>query len=153
MGSRFWPQFSGAACAWWQWSAGFACLGVLAASLGCGSNSVDGRYALAGTVTFQGAPLSSGTIEFSTPDQSKITGCTIADGAFSVPAEQGLPPGVYQVKISSVEDAVAVGDAAPGPETMLMVGKERIPPEFNAQTQLKAEVTPSAKNSFSFTIP
>lgn len=123
------------------------------ASSGCSPSSVDGRYGLQGSVTFQGAPLKVGTIELSNDDQTQVTGATIADGSYSVPAAMGLKPGIYRVKISSVEDAPVDTSAPPGPETMNVVGKELIPAEFNVQTKLTAEVTEGGSNTFDFTIP
>ena len=75
---------------------------VLALCLpGCGPSHK--RQALSGTVTFQGRPLQTGSIVFKTNPTPgvQVGGALIRDGQFSVPAEQGLEPGVYKVAVSS----------------------------------------------------
>ncbi len=117
---------------------------------GCGGSS-NGRYALSGSVNFQGAPLDSGAIEFVAPDASQQTGGTIQDGSYSIPAANGLPPGKYKVKITSVESAEVAGP--PGPESMKPTGKDKIPAAYNSATTQEVEVTAGGANAFDFDIP
>lgn len=70
----------------------------------CGCGSSDNRQALSGTVEFQGETLPQGSIEFVARDGSSQTGTTIQDGAFTIPASQGLPPGSYVVRIYSASE-------------------------------------------------
>ena len=124
---------------------------LFAVLTGCGPDT-GGRLGVSGTVTFQGKPLATGTIEFSPTDAGgSPSGTTITAGAYSVPAVQGLLPGSYTVKISSVEGAAQDTTQAPGDSTTV-VNKELIPAEFNSASTLKAEVSASA-TSFDFTIP
>lgn len=122
--------------------------------VGCGGQGVDGRYPLNGTVTFQGKPLDKGTIEFSTTDRSQLTGATIENGKYSVPAEQGLKPGKYTVRISATEEAATGGaPPPPGPENANQVAKERIPEAYNLDSKITVDVKESGANKFDFDIP
>jgi hypothetical protein len=105
-----------------------------------------------GQVTFQGKPLDQGTISFSpTAGQGTFSGGQIKGGQYSISAEHGLAPGLYEVRISSTEGGPPPSDELPGETTA--VPKERIPAEFNSKTTLKAEVKEAGENKFDFTIP
>ncbi len=68
-----------------------------------------------------------------------------------VPAENGLAPGKYTVRISSTDGGgPATGGLADVPD---VEAKERIPPQYNVQTTLMAEVKESGENKFDFQIP
>jgi hypothetical protein len=96
--------------------------------------------------------LDQGTIEFvPTAGQATHSGGRVKDGQYSVPAEQGLQPGPYDVRIGSVQEGVYADEpVAPGEARPL---KQRIPPEFNSETTQKVEVTEAGENKFDFTIP
>src|SRR5688572_18410502 len=75
---------------------------VIAAFLGCGRS--DGRQLVSGTVTFQGKPLDQGTIDFYAAGKSTVeAGALITEGKYEIPADKGLLPGKYLVKIQSTE--------------------------------------------------
>lgn len=116
---------------------------------GCGQSTGD-RLGLSGTVRFQGAPLQSGTIEFASADAKQLTGSTIKDGKYSVPAAQGLPPGKYTVRISASQEEGATPTGPPGPESMTQQAKSLIPPQYNVDSTLTAEVTEGGDNVFDF---
>ena len=118
--------------------------------VGCGAG-LGGRQPVSGTVTFQGAPLARGTIEFSPLEKSEATveGGEIRDGKYSLPAQKGLMPGKYRVRISAAEGQQApAADEAPGAPKP--AAKELIPPQYNVNTQLNAEVTKKGPNNFPF---
>ncbi len=129
-----------------------AMLGMLFA-LGCGGGDASGRQAISGTVTFQGKPLDQGTIQIISLDPGKqaISGGMIKAGKFSIPADKGLAPGKYRVRISSPEEGSGGAPAVPGdpaPEA-----KERIPPEYSGpESKLEIEVTKGGKNEFNLEI-
>jgi hypothetical protein len=107
---------------------------------------------VSGQVLFQGKPLDQGTIQFSpAAGQGTMSGGMIQDGRYTVSAEHGLEPGLYDVRISSKEGGPPPSDELPGEATE--VPTERIPAKYNAQTTLKAEVKASGENKFDFTIP
>lgn len=116
---------------------------------GCGQDT-GGRLAISGTVRFQGVPLKSGTIEFASADAKQLSGSTITDGKYSVPAAQGLPPGKYTVRISATQDEGAAPTGPPGPESMTQQAKSLIPPQYNVDSKLTAEVTQGGNNVFDF---
>jgi hypothetical protein len=80
----------------------------------------------------------------------------IQDGSYSVPAEKGLPPGKYLVRISSVaEDPSAPVPEMPGMPEDGGVGEaeERIPAEYNTESKQEVTVTSEGPNKFDFDIP
>lgn len=116
---------------------------------GCGK-ATGGRLEISGTVRLQGAPLQSGTIEFVSADAKHLTGSTITDGKYSVPADKGLPPGKYTVRISATQEEGAVPAGPPGPEAETHKTKALIPPQYNVESTLSAEVTQDGNNQFDF---
>jgi hypothetical protein len=117
---------------------------------GCGEENAGS--AITGQVLFQGKPLNRGTIEFSpAAGQPTMSGGEIVDGHYAIPAEKGLQPGMYDVRISSVQGGAAPSNELPGEPPS--PPKELIPPEYNTKTKLTAEVKESGDNKFDFTIP
>ena len=121
------------------------------AACGCGSGP-SGRYAVSGTVSFKGQPLEYGTIEFvpATKEITSFQGAPITDGKFSIPADKGLMPGKYMVRVSSAEKTAQPSESIPG--VAPPPAKDRIPPEYNENTKLTAEVTEKGPNTFDFKI-
>src|SRR5205809_6737048 len=85
---------------------------------GCGN--ADGKRAVSGSVQFQGKPLDQGTISFYPLDSPKPGAeALITAGRYSIPADQGLLPGKYVVRLRSTEefpitpDEYAAGKTAP----------------------------------------
>jgi hypothetical protein len=127
---------------------------ALAASLlalaGCGSDAK--LVGVAGTVTYKGEPLDSGTVTFFTTDPpAPAGGALVTNGKFKIDAERGLAPGTYRVQISSprgvaerTPEQIAAGASAPA--------RERIPAKYNTASQLTVEVTRSGPNEFNWAI-
>ena len=71
------------------------------------------------------------------------------DGAYTIAAERGLPPGKYAVRINSGKRDPATGPApvAPGPAPP---GIERIAPAYNAESKIVVEVVAGKKAVFDF---
>ena len=127
----------------------FSVLGLLA---GCGES--DGRVPVEGTVKLKGQPLPQGTIEF-VSDQVR-TGAMITEGDYSIPKEQGLPPGKYKVKITSGDGKTPIDapdDFVPGPTGANIVSKELIPPEYNTKSTQEVTVEGSKLHRFDYDIP
>jgi len=73
----------------------------------------------------------------------------IEDGKFTIPAQKGLPPGEYIVRISaSNPDAEQV--RLPGESNQ--IAAELIPPEFNVDSDVKFTVTLDGDNVFTLDI-
>jgi hypothetical protein len=84
--------------------------GVFVASLffitGCGGDGLS-RHAISGTITYDGKPLELGSIALE-PDVSagKVAPSTytsVADGAFSIPVDEGPIAGKYNLRIVSFD--------------------------------------------------
>lgn len=126
------------------------CIAVGSAIFASGCSSEPRRQAVSGTVTFQGRPLESGSIEFSPEADGKgsIGGAVVSKGKYEIPAAQGLLPGRYKVSVSA-----AGGKAEPGPDDAPGENKpqkELIPEKYNAATELRADVTSGGANQFPF---
>lgn len=131
-----------------KYAAAFLSLAISAGILGCGGDTI-GRNAVTGTVTMDGAPLDYGAINF-LPDAGNSAqvgaGAVIENGEYSIPREQGLPPGKYRVAITSPS-----GGAPSEPDKGLtaeqamnqatVASKEQLPPKYNTETELTAEVS------------
>jgi hypothetical protein len=123
---------------------------LLATGIGCGPS--DPREAVSGTVTLDGKPLDQGTIEFVPTAQGVLSGGVISGGKFDVPADRGLPPGTYTVRIYSADPpsgATASPDPGGGGYPM---AKDRIPPKYNSESNVTAEVTAGGENHFTFEV-
>ncbi len=119
---------------------------------GCGSDDSLNRQAVSGAVQFEGEPLKQGSISLEPAgDGATIAGgATIEDGEFSIPAERGLPPGKYLVRVSSADDT---GKTVEVPGESNQLAAERIPPEWNSDSQQTVQVEDGGENHFDLNIP
>ena len=120
---------------------------------GCGADPL-GRQPIRGTVSFNGAPLENGTINFSPVDSAKTaTGGPIEAGQFAFDSEQGLAAGMYRVTINASKPGtgqVANENTLPGDP--LPVPEELIPPEWNTDSNEIIEVEDTGLQEFNFDI-
>jgi hypothetical protein len=131
--------------------AGLALLGLVVFLVGCGGPK--GREKVSGKITFRGAPLDQGSIQFHPQDTAaggSFEGATVKNGKYEVPARQGLLPGKYKVVISSPEPA---GSAEPVPGEAGPPAEDRIPAEFGSNSTQVVEVVKGRPNIFNFDIP
>ncbi|MGE3805873.1 MAG: hypothetical protein AB7K24_14455 [Gemmataceae bacterium] len=120
---------------------------LIVATLGC-ADSGPARYPVEGTVSFRGTPLESGAIQFEpVTGHGQSGGAPIINGNFQVPAEKGLLAGQYHVRIYSGTTGVAPSEP-PGPG--VPIAAEHIPPRYNTQSTLNAEVGPHRNNKLEF---
>jgi len=117
----------------------------------CSQSNPLNLQAVSGTVTLDAKPLDNGTIQFVPAETTNglLSGALIVHGAFYIPSEKGIPPGKYTVRITSVAPSANVSSGPPGSEST-KPAQERIPPKYNAQSQLTATVTAGSANTFSF---
>jgi hypothetical protein len=104
---------------------------------GCGDAS---STALHGTVTFDGAPVTNGSIVFlpATGEGPKAA-AAIEEGKYTIPADVGLKPGGYRVEVSwHRPTGRKVPSADPG--IMMDETKEAVPAKFNSDSTLTAEL-------------
>lgn len=136
---------------------------VLAASAlalcGCGAGGGDlPRKAVSGVVSLDGKPIESALITFMpvSLDETPTPAATQATaGVFSLPPESGLVAGEYKVSISAVKEIRrkrSGAATAPSDEFDTTPTRETIPPRYNVQTQLTADVTDSGPNEFNFLV-
>lgn len=121
---------------------------------GCGGSNPLGRKAVSGTVTLDGAPLASGSIEF-TPlggGGGVSSGAVIEEGKFEIPAESGLPVGRYRVSIVDNPPAAPLPAGHMPGDDLPPQPKPRIPPSWNQNSTQEIEVTEKGPNRFDFSI-
>jgi len=108
---------------------------------GCGSSGPE-TCTVTGTVTWNGSPVPEGNILF-----------TSADGK-GVPDSGRIEDGKYKLEVKPGKKKVAIhAEREVGEVDPIMGARPRrsyIPPKYNVQTELTAEVTPGAKNAFPF---
>jgi len=102
----------------------------------------------------QGPAAGWGDDRFLPPGRSgKQVGGSHPERRVPDPARQGLFPGRYRVRIIAGDGTSGGGKAEPsGPRPGATPGKERIPPEYNAKSEIIKEVKPDEPNRFDFTI-
>jgi hypothetical protein len=132
------------------------CLAMLFTLIDAGCTGKDslGRQAVTGKVNFNGAPLEQGNIRFETQGNpgGPASGAMITSGKYTIPVENGLPPGKYLVRINVASATKSSPAGPPGPEAASFVSPELIPPEFNVKSTQVVEVRTGA-NEFTFDIP
>jgi hypothetical protein len=127
---------------------------ILVAIFGCGPAS--DRLAVSGMVKLNGVPLDSGSIRLTSEGSEKVvaSGAVIQDGAFRIPADKGLPPGKYRVEMYAPDTKAppVAYRGAPGEPQMPPTAPERIPPEYNVNSQNSVNVVTGQENHFEFDI-
>jgi hypothetical protein len=81
------------------------------------------------------------------------TGAMIDHGEYHIPREKGLPPGTYHLSISAPDNdapPIAVRDASG--QLGVPTQPERIPADYNVESQQSIEVTADGENHFVFDI-
>jgi hypothetical protein len=120
-------------------------LALLCATLtGCGGGKAEApKFPVSGTVTLDGQPLADGMIYFKDIAQGVADSAEIKNGQFSGKAEAGqrrVEIFAYQTQTSDMGGTVS--------ETKFNV----VPPRFNAQSTLTADVKSDGANTFKFEI-
>lgn len=127
-----------------------ACICAVASFLAAGCSrpgrTAPPRYPVSGSVSLDGTPLATGKIFFLTPSEGIIDAVPIRDGAFSGQAAAGD----RRVEFSCVKDMPYKGPAMPGVQAPTTALAETLPRVFNAESTLKASVTPQGPNEFVF---
>lgn len=111
---------------------------------GCGPSNPLGRVSVSGKVTLDDSPLEQGSIQFEAQSGGRVnSGAIIQNGDYSIPVENGLPPGKYLVRIDSAEKTAAGSNArrAPGPEDTTPNKKSAtVAPAYNTASKEVVEV-------------
>jgi hypothetical protein len=116
-----------------------------------GCSAENKRHPIQGEITFNGQPVTEGSIQFHplVPTEGYLEGAMIQAGRYKIPAEKGLSPGKYQVLVSAPDYKGKKPDptAAPG---AVYQSKELFPDIYNTKSTLAVEVTPQGPNKFDF---
>jgi hypothetical protein len=82
-----------------------------------------------------------------------MTGGMVIEGRFDIPAEQGVKPGKYQVRVfASGETVVEDPNIPPGPQTETAVSAERVAAKFNVNSELEVEIAPTGNQGLLFEV-
>ncbi|MGI9428723.1 MAG: hypothetical protein ACR2NM_08705 [Bythopirellula sp.] len=120
---------------------------LLAPMLGCEDQNAVGRHVLSGAVTYDGQPVTNGTIElFPTDVSKKPAGAKIVDGRYEMDRTLGPEPGSYQVVILAERPSGRQEPADEGSSEMVNIPVQYIPPIYNTRTTLSVEVTGDQEN-------
>ena len=122
---------------------------------GCEKSSLYDRVIVTGTVTYQGAPIGDGMVQFVPIEGTKGTSEAgrIVDGTYTAKAKGGVPVGTHRVKIQGFQKK-----AAPGPgETPGLAGvpqskQQYLPAKYNSKSELKRTVESSKNLTMDFTL-
>lgn len=116
---------------------------------GCGSGEPMGK--VSGKVTFQGAPVSEGTVTFVNQEQGGLAAGELKpDGTYTLfSTTGGLKPGTYKVAIRP-PDVEIPGDGSTAP-SMRPKDVDNIPKKYhNGETSGFEAVVKEGKNEFDF---
>ena len=97
---------------------------------------------MSGKVTFDGEPVKSGQIVFEPLSPGRVGIAQIAEGAYSMPAEQGPSPGKYIVRITAnrptgQQASAAMRETHQGPVDVV---EQFIPASYNDRSKLSTEI-------------
>jgi len=137
-------------------------IGRLALSLaaillvGCGGDGLP-RVAVEGSVSLDGSPLPAGVIRFIPSDDSPATAAVIHEGKFALPKREGPVVGPHRVEIEATEhlDFDIDDEAAFAAHAQANRGrplKNPIPPIYNKNSTLTAQITADGEREFHFSL-
>ena len=130
---------------------GASLLAAIALATFAGCNT--GRFPVSGEVTFNGKPISEGTISFEPADgQGPTTGGKIADGKYQLEGNAAPLPGKKIVRIFAARKTGRKIEAGPpSPRGTMVEEIERcIPDIYNTKSTLTCEVASQAHNRLDF---
>ncbi|MDR1289707.1 MAG: carboxypeptidase-like regulatory domain-containing protein [Planctomycetaceae bacterium] len=119
---------------------------------GCSQSNPLGRLKIEGTVTLAGKPV-NGSIEFEPIGNQKErvqSGGLIIDGKYRIPAEKGLVPGEYSVRIVASEEVPEKPKPSTNEIDNAVEFRDIVPPEYGAETKQKVTITKEKNNKFDF---
>jgi len=118
---------------------------------GCSKSDPLNRQSVSGKVILGGEALANGSIEFHpTSESGTMSGAVITAGKYSIAAARGLPPGEYLIRIYSADES-AEPIEIPGESNLIAV--EKIPEEYNVNSDQRRTIEDGKKNIFDFDIP
>jgi hypothetical protein len=145
---------------------GFAVTLALMGMTGCGSGDGSG-IAVSGKVSFDGKPLSDGSISFIPIEGTNgpTVGSGIKDGSFSIDRGTGPRPGKYRVEINAYEDTKPVSqenlngqlfgrppESFGGNAPKQMLRRNIIPERNNLKSELTTAIPDVGSHEVNFTL-
>jgi hypothetical protein len=139
---------------------------ALSSLLGCGSGDGTG-VAISGKVSFDGSPLSDGSISFIPIEGTSgpSVGSDIRNGSFSIDRGTGPRPGKYRVEISAYEDTTPASqkslnkqlfgrspESFGGDAAKPMLRRNIIPERNNIKSELTAAIPAVALHEVNFNL-
>ncbi len=114
--------------------------------VGCGGG--DRRYAVSGEVTYDGSPVSEGTIGFvpAQDGEGSAAGADIVDGHYEIPRLEGPTAGSYMVIIYAERSTGRLLQADEGSSEMVEQKAQYIPWIYNEQSKLTADISEDRDN-------
>ena len=125
---------------------------VALASVGCGGGGDDlPREPVSGKVTLDGQPLEKGMITFiPTRGTEPVASGVIEGGAYAVARADGPVPGPHRVTIWAKKPTGKKLRDPDNPDQMIEEVRDVIPPRYNLNSELTAEVKAGGNNTFDF---
>lgn len=132
-----------------QWSvydrsAGRIVILLLSVTLaGCADENAAGRFVLSGAVTYNGQPVTNGTIELfpAEGNSGKPAGAEIIDGHYEMQRALGPELGAYKVVILANRPSGRRVPADEGSTELVDIPEQYIPEIYNVRTTLKTEIS------------
>ena len=125
-----------------------ACMLATGVLCGCGAGGPE-RAVVSGTVTYQGRPLTRGTIRFLPVKGNKMpmSGAMIVDGKYKADKRGGVPIGTHRVVIEAIrpQRRNSMPGGAPADVGGALVPQEQyLPAKYNVQSELRISLEPGA---------
>ncbi len=120
---------------------------------GCGRPGTPPRQTVpvSGTVTLMKAPVPFATIEFASKAGRDVQSAEVIDGKFQFPAEHGLPPGEYHVRILPYEAEIEAFQKFPADKQRAIVAaRKSLPKGYTRDGALAATISNSPPNELTF---
>lgn len=116
---------------------------------GCGAGDGKPRVALEGRVTLNGKELPTGLVSLIPADSAGETAVAIIEnGKYVIEREAGPTPGKYKVLVESKQPTGRKVRDADNPKAKVDEITEAVPVQYNAQSTLEIEITPSSGQTF-----
>jgi len=141
--------------AWSSKAIGLVMIVGIVVAAGCDAKAA--RLPVTGAVTLDGQPLIKGQINFS-PQQGSAgptAGSPVIDGRYAILAERGPMAGKLRVEITALRPTTQKKQAvnlATGQMETTSEQESMIPPRYNLDSELTAEVTADGPNEFNFNL-
>lgn len=130
------------------------CLLVIVATCGCGGGPK--RLPVEGTVTVDGQMLESGQFTLIPLEGTRgpTAGAEIVDGKFSIASNGGPLAGTFRVEIMAAQTVTGKKQSginfSTGEVEVIEETRQLLPPRYNSNSELTAEVTLDGPNHFDF---